>query len=257
MDKLNELSFLEARPGLTIYIMCHNEEIMLPFTVNSYKKLFPSLKLVICDNNSTDKSVEVAKSLGCDVIHLEMKEFDEDKFTEFKNTIWKSATTDWVIMCDMDEILCCNEAQLKEEDAKGTTILKTKGHQIIGDSQSERLDDIDLTKSSRGFPDSTYDKCVCFKKSKITDINYGRGSHSCSPIGEVMYSTTIYSLYHYRYVGFPYFSSRVKGQFKRRKSTQVMNIPAFNSENSGIRKRYDPVIKCAEAIPALETFFSV
>ncbi len=56
---------------LIIQIPCLNEEKTLPLVVNSIPKKIPgitSLKILVIDDGSTDKTVEVAKKLGVDYI---------------------------------------------------------------------------------------------------------------------------------------------------------------------------------------------
>ena len=111
-------------PFITIYLMCFNEEVLLPFTVEYYKKQFPSSTIVVCDNESTDSSLSLAKSLGCEVYSFSTGGvFSEEALTKVRNTIWKTAKSEWVLVGDMDELLCLNEKTLKEEGSKGVTIL--------------------------------------------------------------------------------------------------------------------------------------
>lgn len=98
---------------------CYNEEIILPHTINHYKKYLPSANITIFDNYSTDNSAELADSLGCRVLYFNTNdEMDEFKFVELKNNFWKHVRDGWVVVCDIDEWLCLDEKSLKDEDEK-------------------------------------------------------------------------------------------------------------------------------------------
>ena len=68
--KLTRRNFKIKKGGgsfITIYILCFNEEMVINFTINAYRKLFPNCKIVIYDNESTNTSAEKAKALQCEV----------------------------------------------------------------------------------------------------------------------------------------------------------------------------------------------
>jgi hypothetical protein len=39
-----------------------------------------------------------------------------------------------------------------------------------------------------------------FNKKQIKEINYNVGCHQCAPIGNVKYNSTIYKLFHYKFI---------------------------------------------------------
>lgn len=198
-----------------VFIVCYNEAIMMPHTVAHYRSRFPKCQITIYDNESSDDSVKIAKSLGCRVISLDTQGILNEFFlTDLRNSGWKTVN-DWVIVCDMDEWLCLDESQITQEQEKGTTILKVRGYNIIANSQSEDLSDLDLQTLSMGMFNPYECKNVCFNAKYIKDIQFSLGAHSCSPIGVVKFSEKEYILKHMDELGVPYKCYKNKLRFDR------------------------------------------
>lgn len=247
---------------MSVFLMCYNEERIIDFTVNYYKKQFPNCIITICDNESTDRSVKIAKKLGCK-IHTYKTDgvFSETALMNVRNNIWKTATTPWVIVCDMDEILTANQKDILDEQKKGTTILKTKGYEIIGDSKKEDLSNIklELDTITSGYYRDAFSKKICFDRTKITDINFAGGSHTADPKGDVKYSEKEYLLYHYKKLGFEYYKFTHKRSEPRAKKAQNRGIytSIHYTLNDDILKTNTnkSQIQNLESIPALKTFY--
>jgi hypothetical protein len=191
---------------VTIYTITYNEEIMIEFFINHYRNIFPNCNIVIYDNYSTDNTVSIAKDLGCEINYYDSNNnLSDSKFLEIKNNCWRDSKTDWVIVCDCDELIQINEEDLINESKNGTTLFKFKGFNIMNTE-----DDLDLESLSYGFADTMYDKVILFNKSKISNINYNPGCHLAYPTGDVSYSKSIYNLLHYKYLGVKYTVDRYK-----------------------------------------------
>jgi hypothetical protein len=107
-------------------------------------------------------------------------------------------------MADMDEWIGVREDELEHERKKGTTILSIRGLDMIGESQTVDLSDIDLHHLPC-FVDNPYEsKHICFLRESIHDMHFDAGSHTCSPIGTIVYSPTTYINQHIRYPGLPF-----------------------------------------------------
>lgn len=210
---------------------CYNEEVILPHTINHYKKYLPSAKITIFDNYSTDNSAELAESLGCRVLYFNTNnEMDELKFVELKNNFWKHVQEGWVIVCDIDEWLCLDENSLKDEEEQGSTILSTFGVDIIANSKSSVLNDINLHVQSKAVRNIHFDKKICFKPSEIKDMNYGVGSHTCSPIGNIKYGSS-YLLKHMNWLGLRYKLNKNKSRFARTERMRKMGFDIHYKNN--------------------------
>jgi len=192
---------------------------------------------------STDNSVEIANSLGCKVIPWNTgNKIDDNKLRDLKNNCWKSVNKGWIIMADMDEWLCTTELQLIEEDKKGVTILKTKGFNMLGDSNSVLLDDIDLHSINLANFSIDYSKKVCFKRTAINEINFEYGAHNCNPVGSIKYSKHEYIIKHMCYMGLPYLIEKMKMKFKRSQEMQKIGLAVHYTDNEQvITSRYNHI----------------
>ena len=217
-----------------IFILCYNEEVLLPHTINHYKKYIPNCKITIYDNESTDNSVEIAKNLGCTVISWNSNNMIDDyKYKDIKNNCWKHLKNGWVIVCDMDEWLCVKEKDLIKEKENGTTILQVKGVNMVGESKTLDLSDIDdLHTITKGFNNNWMNKNCCFLRDNIREMNYCLGTHSCNPKGKQKYSDRIYINKHFDILGAKHYVNR---RILRHNRSEVMrkkgNCKHYASKN--------------------------
>lgn len=246
---------------ITIHLLCFNEEKIIESTINAYRNLFPNCKIIVYDNESSDSSVEKAKALNCEVRSFSTGgKFDELKLTEMRNNVWKDATTPWIIMCDMDEIIGANQNDLIEEDKKGTTILKTSGYDMLGNSEKEDLSDIRINSITTGEKSVGYSKTICFRQDKIQDINFAVGAHTSAPVAkegcEVKFSEKVYNLYHYKKLGKLYFLYTQKRATPRAVEMKEQGMLIHYTENEKTNEEYmRRNNRTLEEIPALSTLF--
>jgi hypothetical protein len=233
-----------------IFLLCYNEEILLPHTIQHYRKNIPDCKITIYDNESTDSSVEIAKKLGCEIITWTSNNKTNDyKFQEIKNTCWKKVENSWIIVADMDEWLCVTASDLKEEREKGTTILKIRGYNVIGQSQKEKLEDVDLHNLNQVSRNEYEDKNICFYANDIKDINFSIGAHHCSPSGNVKFSNTCYIIKHMEYLGLPFIIDKIKKRYERSSEMRKQNIAThYTDDVEKIKRNYDSNVQNSTAL---------
>jgi hypothetical protein len=131
--------------------------------IDHYRDRFPNCKIVVYDNESSDDTVSIAKANGCEVItYSTNNQISDKKYLEIKNSCWKTANTNWVLVCDMDELLDITEVDLKHEDSLGTTIIRAEAYNMVN-----LEDNLDLPGITHGSRFSPYDKSYCFKKKLI------------------------------------------------------------------------------------------
>jgi len=225
---------------ISIFILCYNEEVLLPHTISHYKRYLPNCKITIYDNESTDRSVELAKSLGCNIISWSSNNhIDDYKYKDIKNNCWKSVTSGWIIVADMDEFVCVTEEELIEEYTRGTSILTIDGINMIGESKTIDLDDINLQDICKYKNNNWEYKQLCFLREKIVEMNYSLGCHNSNPSGQIVYSSRIYLNKHMEYLGLDYLKNKIQKRYERSEKMRKKGIALHYTNNlNTIRKRY-------------------
>ena len=97
---------------------------------------------------------------------------------------------------------------LINEEKKGTTILKIKGYDMIGESTKIDFSDISLNNINKYVVNDMESKKLCFYRPNIKEINYTGGAHSCNPKGIIKLSDDIYINKHMNLLGIEYIENK-------------------------------------------------
>ncbi|MEM4380185.1 MAG: glycosyltransferase family 2 protein [Thermoplasmatales archaeon] len=186
-----------------VFSMANNEAYMIPYFVRHYRRCFPDCDITVFDNESTDDTALISQELGCKVIPVVSGGYVEEILLRTKNEGWKDSDADWVIVCDTDEFLQINQAELEKLDYAGVTIVRTQGFDMVGNSGNPE-------KITDRYPNVWYSKSVCFKPTAIENINYLPGAHHCNPTGRVHWSSVTYDLLHYKFLSLDLTLERIK-----------------------------------------------
>jgi glycosyltransferase involved in cell wall biosynthesis len=235
--------------NINIFLLCYNESALLPHTIKHYKKYLPSCKITIYDNESTDNSVEIAKALGCNVISWSSNNImNEDLQIELRNNCWKDITTGWIIMADMDEFVCVTENELLEEMNNGVTILQINGMEMVGESETLDLSDIDLQEINKYYYNNLESKKLCFLRESISDMNYGPGSHKSNPQGIINLSSKIYFNKHMQILGLNFFINKNIKRYERNEAMRKkkLNFHYMNNIEKIQQKYYCALNNCIQ-----------
>ena len=226
---------------INIFILCYNESYLLPHTINHYKKYLPSCKITIYDNQSTDNSVKLALSLGCNVISWSSNnQINDHLYLKIKNNCWKNIKNGWIIMIDMDEFLCVTEDELLDEIKNETSLLNIKGIDMIGESNTLDLTDIDLQEIKKYKYHIPENKNLCFFREKIEEMNYGIGSHECNPVGNIKYSSKIYYNKHMNWLGLNYIINKTLKRYERNELMRTYGwCVHYNNDITKIKELYN------------------
>ena len=178
--------------SIEVFAICYNEELLLPYFIDHYKKLGANIR--IYNNKSTDQSKSIIAYSGCNYIAYDSNnQIRDDLYLQIKNNCWKDSKAEWVIVCDIDELIEINF------DISRYNIINTKGFDMIG-----------LPPSRLGVHNQMYSKHIMFRPNCFKEINYKPGCHSLNPIPNVAISGSIEiaNLLHYKYIDEDYVYNR-------------------------------------------------
>lgn len=200
---------------ITIYTICYNEALMLPFFIRWYRLRFQGCRIVVYDNGSTDDSREIALSAGCEVRDFDTGgQLSDSAYLDIKNHCWKDAATDWVLIADVDELCDVDEVMIQILDGRGVTIVPFEAYDMIN-----KDDNTDIEGIAYGIRSPRYDKYYLFNRRHITEINYTPGCHTAAPHGYIDFGINKERLVarHYKYINPDYTIARY-AEFRRRMS---------------------------------------
>jgi glycosyltransferase involved in cell wall biosynthesis len=227
---------------MTIYTITYNEEFMLPFFIRWYRERFPDCEIVIYDNESTDKTQDIAIANKCQIISYNTNnQLSDNKYLQIKNHCWKNSKTDWVLICDVDEFLEINPNMLNTNQ----TLFKSKGYNICNVDNLTNINDI-----KHGIEAVQYDKVLCFNKSYIKEINYNHGCHTCNPVGDVVYSQNRPNLFHMKFINENLLVEKYKNYASRLSKENIKYNWGFHyrKDETSIRDNFKNHLKSAKII---------
>lgn len=195
--------------NIDVYTMVHNEEFLLPYFFRHYGRF--ARKITVFDNESNDRTADLARSLGATVIPVDTGgKHRVETLQRVMNEEYKASRgdADWVICAEGDEFFWHPDLPglLEDYKAKGITLPKTIGFDMVSQSPPSGTGQI-WEEIKNGFHNKMYSKRGVFHPS--IDINFGYGGHECYPKGSVVESGDAQiKLLHYRFMGEDYFAKR-------------------------------------------------
>jgi hypothetical protein len=165
---------------IEVFSVCKNEEELIPYYLKHYEKFAD--KITIYDNYSSDNSKSILEKHPL----VEVKQFgnpnvfEEDDLVNIRNTCWKNSNADWIIVCDMDELVYANN--IKERLSKSNYhVIKPYGLDIIKENTENCnlniLENDLIFRNNSGFC-----KPVIFNPKYISNITFSAGSHETDVI---------------------------------------------------------------------------
>lgn len=221
---------------LTIFTITYNEEVIMPYFIKWYRERFPNCRIIINDNESYDRTIQIAFQNNCGVRTYQTgNKLSDSAYLKIKNNNWKQADTDWVMVVDCDEFIDITENDLIELEKSKKTIVSGVGYNMVNVEQLT-----DITQIRHGVRATQYDKSVLFNKKHIKEINYEAGCHSCNPKGVVNYSKGQFNLYHMNGISADFLVERYKRNAERMSEENKNNKWGYHylQDEKSIRMNY-------------------
>ena len=168
------------------YIICWNEARILPWVLD-YWHAAGIDKLIVYDNRSDDDTLRLLSEYP---MCIEVRQYDSGDrandwiYRDIKCNCWKDSDADWVFVGDTDEVLF-TPRRIKDylKDVE-SPVLQPCLYQLV----SWTLPTYDKSRGLlHGYPGVRLqrlgpNKVNLFQPSKVSDLQYSLGAHTCSPM---------------------------------------------------------------------------
>jgi glycosyltransferase involved in cell wall biosynthesis len=234
---------------ITVYTIAYNEEQFIGYFIKWYRDRFKDCRIVVYDNESTDNTVQICLDNNVEVISYSTNgKLSDSKYLEIKNNCWRDARTEWVVVCDVDELLSIRPKTLNRFNEEGVTVVKAIGYTMVKQRGVEYKD------VCMGVRDLNYDKPCLFNVAKVNRVKYTAGCHRGEFQGVIKISESNRPpLYHHKYMDIDKLVDRYKMYSDRLSDENKRKMWGFHYQWSKkkIRDEYNNVLKRAKIVKPL------
>ena len=169
---------------------------ILPLFLEHYSKNFPGCIINIHVHYAKKESLELLKKFNCNIFPFpNFKKYEiEDAAQELKSNVWKSSKADWVVVCDVDELVQIDSKELAK--LKDIDLIQFKGYHMMNKDSVKELKDINY-----GYPEWYYNKACMFRPT-VKKVDFDKGAHKCVISKSLRLSKLEYKLLHYNVSSF-------------------------------------------------------
>ncbi len=169
---------------IELYTFCYNEMDIIKWAIDYWSMFADMVKGY--DNGSTDGSLECLQQLKwVEVKHFQTDGMNDLTVAQIKNNCWKSSNADWVVVCDMDEMLFSSEGvrtSLARAKEQGIDIIYPQWFTLVSDEVPEHTGEFLHRQRPLWTPKQTEAKPLIFQPAKFKEMNFCCGQHYCQPI---------------------------------------------------------------------------
>jgi glycosyltransferase involved in cell wall biosynthesis len=189
---------------IEVFAICYNEEVMLPFFLRHYLSFCD--RITIYDNCSTDGTDDILQRYNRNRVSVvkwdSNNQVRDDLYLKIKNNCWKHSIADWVIICDVDELV------YGWTDPGENTIISPDWCEMVSERIPNGPKQI-YEYINEGVPQGQVTKCIMFKPERINEINYHPGCHGINAVGDVqVLHTPAMKILHYKFLSMNYVKER-------------------------------------------------
>ncbi|BFL35752.1 glycosyltransferase family 2 protein [Holdemania massiliensis] len=160
---------MNTNQKVAVLVPCYNEELTVSKVINDFKRELPKADIYVYDNNSKDKTVELAKAAGADV----RKETKQGKGNVVR-TMFKEIDADVYILVDGDDTYPAEEVGKLIKP-----VLDGEADMVIGDRLSNGTYFAENKRGFHGFGNHLVRNLINWLfKSDIRDIMTGYRAYS-------------------------------------------------------------------------------
>lgn len=167
---------------IEVFAICYNEEALLPYFLRHYSAFCQ--KITVFDNFSTDRSNEIclANKITEVIPYNTGDQIRDDIYLQIKNNCWKGSKADWVIICDIDELVYHPFIHTVLSSTEATAIAPPLFNMFASEFPTTPLQIWDEVMT--GVPGGA--KLNLFRPYQVKEINYDPGCHVCFPEGNII-----------------------------------------------------------------------
>lgn len=162
--------------SITVLTICHNERDMMPLFLRHYSTFAD--RIIIWDEQSTDGTREIIKACPkAELREWPHKGLDDQKFIHAVNTYYRDfQDSTWVMWPDVDEFLYHPNILDVLRDSPEPMIGST-GYALISKEGFPRGAGQIYEQVKTGFPQSNYDKIICWRPQFLIQHAIGRHTY--------------------------------------------------------------------------------
>jgi hypothetical protein len=188
---------------IEIHILTYNEQVMLPFTIQHYRRMFGNPKIVVHDNGSKDETIMLAKLAGCEVVPFHTDGMNDTMQSRVKSDAAMNATADWVLCIDCDEECMITTYDLQDLEDRGINVVHFEGWDIF--DQVTKPEDITVPMGCRS---PGYYKPVLLRTGTFSTIEFGAGAHNLERLIPMEGKSTNMSIHEYKLLHYKHWSDK-------------------------------------------------